>query len=204
MNKIPSITIDKKWSTDLEIGGDILDTTPGWSDLIGDVGGSVKQASPPTWVNYREGIWAYQFKIGQQIWMNFHVPHSWSPGTNMYPHIHWTCNTLTAQGKRAKFGVEYTVAKRSQGHKFGPTTTIYLEDTLHEQYDHMITEVPLVDSIPGELLEVDALVSMRVFRDTASQDDLGDLVDAPFIFYADLHYQLDRISTPNKEPNFYN
>lgn len=63
----------------------------------------------------------------------------------------------------------------------------------------MVTEVPEVDAILSSEIEPDSVIKMRIFRDGVN-DTHGSNIHGMF---SDLHYQIARVGTINKAPNFY-
>ena len=180
-------------------------TAFGWRDLMGPI--EARGNSSPTWAVFRNGIYGYAFpsNSSKEAFIVFHIDHDYAVGTNLYPHIHFSSKTTSAGVVR--FGIEWTVAKghqQSTGSIFGATTTTYVEATLTatvDQYKHFVLEVGDAAAIPSTNVEVDGLILMRIFRDTASANDT--FPDDIFVWQADLHYQTAKFATKNKAPNFY-
>ena len=61
-------------------------------------------------------------------------------------------------------------------------------------------QLPFVLVISDEL-EVDGLIIVRMYRDSSDGDDTLNV--APFVHFVDMHYQVDRFATLNRNPNFY-
>jgi hypothetical protein len=123
-------------------------------------------------------------------------------GTKLYPHVHWSINSDATGAVR--WGIEYSLAKGHQQAPFGPTTTVYVEQAcIGVPYMHYVAEVSEANAIDGTLLEIepDTMVICRIFRDGAHPNDTLD-ADV-FGIMADLHYQADKATTPNKSPNFF-
>ena len=185
---------------DLKIGTGANDY--GWSDYLSSISAAkVAGTNPPTWSNYRNGLFAYEFSATklEEVWMNFHINHDFKLGSAIFPHVHWSPNT-TGTGT-VRWGIEYTISKGHQQSVFGATTIVYVEQTMGaaNQYSHQIAEVST--GISSAELEVDSVVMMRVFRDASHVNDT--FTTAVFGLFVDLHVQVDRTSTLNKAPNFY-
>lgn len=178
----------------------------GWQDLRGSLIGSRlgNGTTAPTWTTIAGGVAGYAFShttTEDQVWVNFHVPHDYVPGTPIYIHVHWSpTNTMLGD---VRWGCEYTVAKGYGQQSFGPPTTVFLTQAASGvELTHQIIETPLADAIPASNLEVDAMILMRFFRNTTSP---LDTYDAPaFAHEVDLHYRstLNR-TTKNKNYPFY-
>lgn len=199
----PTITGNLSLSTSSTI---LIDGNPGWNDLSSEIVIKGNGSNDPVWTLFRDGIYGYAFSssVIKETHHRFHLNHDYAPGTAMYPHIHWSPNT-TSTGT-VRWGFEYTVAKgfaQSSGSVFGATTTVYVEQNIssNSQYKHFVAEVSLADVIPSTNIEIDSLVLMRIFRDAAHTNDT--FPDVVFAWYVDLHYQLSRMSSKNRTPDFY-
>lgn len=174
----------------------------GWQDLRGSFIGSRlgTAVNAPTWTTLQGGVSAYAFDdtAMNEVWITFHVPHDYVPGTPIYIHMHWA-PTTTDTGV-ARWGVEYTLAKGYSQAAFPAATTVYLEQAgSGTALQHQIIETSIGDAIPSTNLEVDALIMARVFRDAAHINDT--YADPAFGFECDLHYQ-STLERTTKNKNF--
>ncbi len=177
----------------------------GWRDLVADMtarGG----ANSPTLALYSGGIYLYEFVTNdtQEVFANFHVDHDFERGTMLYPHVHFT--TQSALAGVVRWGFEYTWARRnaSTGQRVFPaTTTSYSEFSVpaNSQGLHMVAELAEGAGIDGTDIEPDVMIMMRIFRDGQHANDTFDA--SVFGITVDLHYQADRLTTPNRAPDFY-
>lgn len=136
-----------------------------------------------------------------QVWCDFHVEHDYAMGTKMYPHVHWM--PITTHTGTVRWSIEYTVAKGHGQGAFHAPVTIYIEQTVSVNSNkvHLIAEASDAQAIPATYLEPDSFVKVRVFRDAAHPNDtFPEVVHA---WCCDLHYQMVRLGTVNKAPNFY-
>lgn len=176
-------------------------TKLGWRDNIVQMVPRGGVTEPPL-IQFRDGIYLMAFSQfdNMEAFGHFHIDHDYSLGTALYPHIHWTVNSSSVGTVR--WGFEYSFAKGHQQAAFGPTTTIYVEQTTDgTAYKHYVAEVSDADAIPGTGIEPDTIIMCRVFRDAISTADNYD--GAAFGICLDLHYQADKLTTINKRPNFY-
>jgi hypothetical protein len=175
---------------------------PGWRDNIISLEVQVGDNSAPNLVTWLGGIKRYAFPTNKMteasgVW---HIDHDYSPGTALYPHIHWTI--ATANTGTVRWGFEYTIAKGHQQQAFSAPTTIYVEQaSLGVANMHYVAEVSQAQAIPGALIEPDTLIVVRIFRDPTHPNDT--LEAAVIGLCLDMHYQTDRMATLNKAPNFY-
>jgi hypothetical protein len=175
----------------------------GWHDIIGQVELRGTGANDPAFSVYGgySGLRQYEFSAStmQQVWMVYHVPHDWVPGTPMYFHAHWSNAAAAPNTGNVRWGFEYTWAKGFNQAPFGTPVIAYaLQASPATRYQHNIAET-VAQTLTG--LEVDALILCRVFRDAA--DVLDTCTDAVFLHTADVHYQSNGIPTKNKAPDFY-
>lgn len=153
------------------------------------------------------GIVAMRFISGEarEGFVDYHVKHEWKPGSMMYPHIHFGVQAQAAGTVR--WGFEYTWANRKgsvKGHtKFHAEQTIYLEYALtpDDDIEHIVVEAPEGQGIPGDDMEVDAMILCRIFRDAAHVNDT--FAHDVFAMNVDLHTETDRRSTPLRATPFY-
>lgn len=188
-----------------ELDGNFSDldtrTHLGWRDNVVAMVGRGGPTEPPI-QQFKDNIYMLAFSQSQmqEVFVSFHIDHDYAVGTNMYPHVHWSCQTGVTGTVR--WGFEYSVAKGHQQQAFNGSTIVYVEQaTTGVPYMHYVAEVSDANSIPSSLLEPDTIILMRIFRDA---EHANDTLDAQaFGVCVDLHYQVDRASTPNKRPNFY-
>lgn len=176
-------------------------TRLGWRDNVVPLDVQVGNPDAPALNLFRDGIHAYNFFAGQmsEAFASFHIDHDYALGTPIYPHIHWAVQGT--QTGTIRWGVEYTLAKGHGQMAFGPTTTVYVEQSSDgTAYKHYIAEVSDANTIPGTNVEADTLILCRFFRDGEHANDTLD-ADA-FVFCVDLHYQADKATTPFKRPDF--
>lgn len=189
-----------------ELDGNFTDldtrTKVGWRDNIVQLDVQVGNPNAPVLNVFRGNVKAYNFTDGQmtEATASFHIDHDYKPGTALYPHVHWA-TTSTATGV-VRWGIEWTYAKGHGQMAFGPTTTVYVEQSADgTAYKHYVAEVSDANAIPGTNIETDGIVLCRFFRDGDHVNDT--LADDVFVFCVDLHYQCSQYATPNKAPNFF-
>jgi hypothetical protein len=137
--------------------------------------------------------------------VDYHVRHEWKPGTMMYPHVHFGVQAQASGTVR--WGFEYIWARRNGSTignaKFSEPVTIYLEQALTATDDltHIVVEAPEGQGIPGDSIEVDAMILCRLFRDAEHPNDT--FAHDVFAFNVDLHTETDRMATPLRVSPFY-
>jgi hypothetical protein len=196
--------------------------TFGWRDLLGSITVKPLGATDPTLTNYRNGIYAYAFDRGaaglQEVWIEFHMPHDYVPGTDVYIHAHWSQNVVDTGGAAGvpgaviwNFEMTYADGYGTAGgaaSAFGATVTeTVTQQGSTTQYGHMIGEVQASTSggsgtkLDTDDLEIDGIILVRVWRNASTA---GDTLDQdPFLHFVDIHYQSTNIATKAKAPDFY-
>lgn len=192
---------------------DVSAPTFGWRDLLGDVSIKTIGANDPDYSNYAAtGIYRYQFKnnVVTEIFNDFHIPHDYVPGTEVYVHIHWSQTTIDTGGAAAApgnakwyFDVNYSKGHDRGAFPAGVVTVSVVQTASGTIRKHMIAEVQLSTSgqIGGQDLEPDGIVTVRTYRDAADGADTLD--QRPWVHHVDIHYQSTNIATKDKVPDFY-
>ena len=186
----------------------------GWHDMIGNI--NVRNTGPtvPGFNVYRGSVRQHQCNVANTEFFNeFHVPHDYLPGSDLFIHIHWsqivvdTGGTAGAPGD-AKWNFEITYAKGHQQAAFvAPVTCSVVQTASGTQYQHMIAEVqmsaasPSASQIDSDNIEVDGIILVRTYRD--GTDPADTLNQQPFVHFIDIHYQSTGITTKNRAPDFY-
>ena len=179
-------------------------TGQGWNDLVGEIDVRAGANSPSATI-FIGGISAYEFSptTMNECYVNFHIRHDYIDGTMVYPHVHWS-NNIDAAGV-VRWGFEYTMARRNDSTgvvTFGATQTLYIERQvdLGDVFQHHVNESADGLGIAGTILEPDALILCRVFRDATSPNDT--FPQPIHLFNADVHYECHTLATPLRTPPF--
>lgn len=185
---------------------DLDSPTYGWADIIGRVSIRGVGATNPTYAVYRGGIRGYQFAVNDEVFCEFHMPHDYAPGTDVYAHAHWSLAT-GGVSENVTWGFEVAYSKGHNQAAFGAPVTIATAATASSttQYQHIITEVQISSDggsggtkLDSSAFEPDGLIIMRAYLSANSG------ATAPFLHFVDLHYQTTGVQgTKNKAPNFY-
>lgn len=179
-------------------------TTPtwGWREITSEIDARGSGANDPTFTVYTgTNFYAHQFSetTMQQVYVTYHVPHDYVPGTDIYLHVHWSNAAATPNTGNVIWGFEYSYAKGHNQAAFPASTTVTVTQACPAtRYQHNIAETT---AITISELEVDGLIMVRVYRDAA---DGGDTcTDAVFLHTSDIHYQSTNMATKGKSPDFY-
>lgn len=183
----------------------------GWRDIIGNVQPKSSGAGSPTRAVYAGGtLGQYSFIANDLCDFEFHIPHDYVPGTDIYFHVHWS-HTGTSISGNAVFTIYYTYSKGHNQANFPAekTVTITYNTTniaTTPQYRHRVDEVIIsgpsatATLMDRDDIEVDGLVLATLKLTTLPTIGGGG---ALFIHTCDVHYQSTNIATKNRAPNFY-
>lgn len=187
-----------------------------WHDIIGAINIRQSGASVPTYSLYRDNIYQYAFSktVLQEVFIEFHIPHDYVMGTNLFIHAHWSQSVVDTGGAASAPGVckwsfESTYAKGYAQAAFPASRTVSVTQTASStQYMHQIAEVQLSATSPGATqldsaqLEPDGIILVRCFRDPG---DVADTVnELTFLHFVDIHYQSTAVGTKQKNgPTFW-
>lgn len=183
-------------------------TTPtfGWKDLLGPIQTKGSGTNNPTWATYRGNISQYQFSVNKECWLEFHIPHDYVPGSDIYIHTHWSHIATNVTSGGVTWGWDVTYAKGYNQEAFSaPINTTIQQNASTTQYKHMIAEVQLSSSTPSgsqldsSLLEIDGLLLVRCYL---SANNMSAATN-PFMHMTDLHYQSTQLATKSKNTPFY-
>lgn len=195
----------------------------GWRDLIGTL--SVKGpagTTDPHFDTYRGTIKEWSFPNSaahvHEAFFNFHVPHDYAPGTDMFIHVHWSQIVVDTGGAGGIPGnVKWSFdTSLSRGHgtpggaadPFRATKTVsVVQQGSTTQYGHLLAEVQLTSTAGSTTLfehaaiEVDGIIQVRLYRD--SEDASDTLNQTPFVHSVDIHYLSLEGGTLKRVPPFY-
>lgn len=174
----------------------------GWRDLTADITVRGTGAADPTFGLYGATLmrqYSFSATVLQEVFLVFHVPHDWVPGTAIHFHAHWSNAAATPDTGNVVWGFDYSFAKGFNQEAFPAFTTVTVtQASPATRYQHMVAETGAV-TIPT--MEVDGLILVRGYRHAANAADT--CTDAVFLHTMDIHYQSSNMATKNKAPNFY-
>jgi hypothetical protein len=185
-----------------------------WNDILGHP--SVRGSGPvsPALSAYRGGnIDQFSYSAGDESMFEYHIPHDYAPGTDVFLHFHWSHNAATSITGNMTWGYSITAAKGHNRGEFGAevsgsVTYATVDLTTTPRYRQRIDEVQISAASPSasqfntNILEPDALILCRIVA-TAIPTIVGGSVAEPFLHEVDVHYQSMGIGTINREPDFY-
>lgn len=180
--------------------------TFGWKDLLGPIHVKGTGNNNPTWATYRGNISQYQFGVGKECWLEFHIPHDYVPGSDLYIHAHWSHIATNVTSGGVTWGWDVSYAKGYNQAAFSATVNPTIQQNASTtQYQHMIAEVQLSSSSPSGTqlnsnnIEIDGLILVRCYLSANTISAAND----PFLHMSDLHYQSTQLATKSKNTPFY-
>lgn len=183
----------------------------GWHDLVGNISIRGTGATDPAFAVYQGGLRQFQYSVNDESFIEFHMPHDYAIGTDIYLHFHWSHNATTVTGGSVTWGAEAYYAKGHNQSAFATTASplTVTQNASTIQYQHLIAEGQF--SVSGgsssqlntSLLEVDGLILVRVYLSANAMTVSGGGVPEPWLHQVDIHYQSNGMTTLNKAPNFY-
>jgi len=160
-------------------------------------------------------ISARNYGVGDASDWEFHMPHDWAKGTDLFIHVHWGHNGTGISGTMT-WDFAATFAPRSVASgggdtfaddAFGSISTGSLSIGSFPIHSHVVEEVAFSNSGgTGNLLNtsnliVDGKILLRLQASAIPSITGG--INQPFLFGVDLHYLADLTGTPSKDPDFY-
>jgi len=198
-NGVGAVTPAAAAATGMKVGT-YGSATDGWHDLTGTVqiyGG----ATDATRELYRAPISALRFveTTADLAYVDFHVPHDYRIGTDIYIHAHWSHNGTGVTGGSITWDFNLMYAKgHNQGAFAAPIVVSTTQNASTTQYQHMIAEEIASTSggsptlLDTDLLEPDGLIQCAIRLN--SNDLTGTAADV-FVHMVDIHYQSTNVPT---------
>jgi hypothetical protein len=205
--------------------GDEVANDWGWRDILGQVRQRGVGGNDPTWAAISASVFSsWKFALNDEIWCDYHIPHDYVPGTDIYFHAHWLSDGSDLNTVKWEWTYAYADGFSRQAFDFAAPNTITAEAATMASDDHFllpdtfdfllpdavsllllptmthghnITETVAI-TIPG--LEVDGMIYVRLRRITNGGTDNTDGI---FLITSDVHYQSNNLATKNKAPDFY-
>lgn len=190
-------------------------TTPTfpWHDIIGSI--QLRgTGSDPAWAAYDGSSIIYQAQFtatNKYLWMVYHIPHDYVPGSDLYIHSHWSHNVTTVNGGSVTWEWQVSYASGYDTDTFTtPVAITYASNASTSQYGHVIGETQLSSSggsggtlLDSDDIEIDGLILVRVRMSANNITVSGGGVPDPFLHTVDVHYQSTNIGTKDKNTPFY-
>lgn len=190
--------------------GPVNSPTFGWHDIVGNLFTDPNDVGDAARAIYRGGIKALQFTVGDDAYVDFHIPHDYAIGTDIFIHVHWSHASTLVTGGSCTWGFEMLYSKgHNQGAFDAPVLVSVVQLASLVQYQHMIAETTA--SVAGsspvllnkDLLDVDGVIQCRLWLDSNDMTVSSGPVPEPFAHFVDIHYQSTSVPTKNRSPNFW-
>jgi len=187
-----------------------------WVDLIGDVAPRTQGAGAAKFQNFIGQVGGYTHTATSLGDLQYHLPHEYAAGTDLFIHVHWGHNGTDIAGSLI-INLWATWAKGHQqatGSVFTTPIQLVFESTGLEitgtpRYMHRVDEIQLstlggaMNLLDSSRFEPDGLIGIHYAVDTIPSITGSAVSDLPYIFTIDLHMQTTNIGTFAKSPNFY-
>lgn len=167
-------------------------------------------ATMPSFVPYRGGIKSRQFDVNDEAFIEFHLPHDYVMGSEIFIHSHWSHNSTLVTGGSVSWTFELSYAKgHNQAAFTAPINVTVTQNPSTTQYQHMVAETSMTSatgsatSFAVGLMEPDGVLMCRVYLSANNLTVSSGVAPAPFLHFVDLHYQSTSVGTKNKMPNFW-
>jgi len=207
---LDGIAIPKTAGFGLKVDTD--NPTYGWRDITGRIRPDPAGTDAPAIANFIGSVRAYTYSTSpaaKKLDLEFHMPHDWVFGTDLYLHLHWGHNGTDISGSLV---VDYNISYGSRDGAFvtpiTPTQTISsLAIGNTPQYAQRVDEFQISQSGGGvnlfdtDNIEVDGLILATLSPTTLPTITGGN--GLPFIFTLDIHYQSTNVGTKNNASPFY-
>lgn len=178
-----------------------------WHDLHSTIHTDPGSPLAPSFVAYRGGVKGRVFDEGDEAYIEFHIPHDYVPGSEVFIHAHWSHNAADVTAGTVTWGFELLYAKGHNQDAFDAPILVSVSQAASTiQYQHMVAETSITSvsgsgtTFPVASLEPDGVLMCRVYLDS---NDMTGTSPLPFLHFVDLHYQSTNVGTRSKTPNFW-
>lgn len=192
-----SFAIDKSSDYGIKIDTDAPDF--GYRDITGEVRTRGIGATDPAWTQVgATPFYAYAFAVNDVCWIDFHIPHDYTIGTDIYIHTHWFPSGTNTNSVKWQYEYAYAKGHNQGAFNFATATTVTAEQSPPgTAYQHMVTET-VAQTVTG--MEPDGILAVKMTRITNGATDNADTI---FVQTLDVHYQSTNLATKNRSPSFY-
>lgn len=174
-------------------------TKSGFRDITSEVKSRGVGANDPNWSQINAtAFFAYDFALNDQVWMNFHLPHDYKKGTDIYLHAHWLPDGTNANSVKWEFQYAYAHGHNQTAFDLTGTTITAEQPVGGTQYQHYVTETAAITIAD---MEPDGIITACITRIT---NGATDNTDGIFLLTCDVHYESTNRATLNRAPDFYN
>lgn len=181
-----------------------------WHDLHSTIHVDSDSILKPSFAIYNGTIKGRQFTEGDEAFIEFHIPHDYVMGSEVFIHTHWSHNATTVTGGTVTWGFELMYAKGHNQDAFDtPIFVAVTQNASSIRYQHLVAETTMTSisgsatTFPVAMIEPDGVIMCRIYLDSNDITVSSGGIPEPFLHFVDLHYQSTSIGTKNKSPGFW-
>jgi len=183
----------------------------GWHDITGQLVIDPDDVNKANFAVYRAPIKQLQFAEGTSTaHTEFHIPHDYAPGTDLFIHVHWSTDSTLITGGSVTWRFDVCYSKGHDQAAFGlPVIIPVTQNASPTQYQHMIAETAASVSggsgnqLDTDQIETDGIIMVNLAVDSNDITVSGGAKPNPFAHFVDIHYQSTGLPTKQKAPNFW-
>ena len=180
----------------------MIGNAAGWKDYTAHMTANASHPTlSPSYEDIGNGLFMYNFSINNRGQLPFHIDHDILEDSYMYLHVHMGFKTQILASETVDIRLHYKGCERDSTDSFlGALTTRDLRYTATGLESLVGNTVVEVDDLQAETIpETDTILYMIIELLPTSTYTGG-----VYIHTGDIHYQVGRISTPNKAYPFVN
>ncbi|HPE55410.1 MAG TPA: hypothetical protein P5514_04085 [Bacteroidales bacterium] len=137
-----------------------------------------------------QGVFIYYFSAysEEELYFTLQLPHSYKPGSDLEPHVHWVPSNTSGGGDNVSWGLEYVWGNVNEDF---PTNTTIITGTsaVPTSYKQTICDLGTID---GTGKKRSSMLVCRIYRNVNGSDDYNS--DAGLL-EIDFHFQKDSEGT---------
>lgn len=166
-----------------------------YEDLQVPVLTTKSNTNPPSLTTFKGNTVLFAFseenaQNEEQVYFSIQFPHAWNEGTTVYPHVHFTCGTTSADSVR--WGLEYTWADVNGN--FGNTTTIYCSKQIGNAFDHKVVGFGGITPDTNQD-NISSIMVCRLFRNSSNLIEDSYTGHDVYLIMFDIHYQVNSLGS---------
>lgn len=170
-----------------------------WDDSMTPANSFITGGTALSLAAFIGGIYMLRFDVGDILYVQVQLPHSYKVNTAIFPHIHFAINsTIGATGYNVEVTTETAWASINQVFSTPTVTSTGLVHSFQNkaQYTHGIMTLPTMTPVASEG-GISSFVIFKIERITASVEPLNPATSL-FILGLDIHFQKDTIGSKEK------
>lgn len=184
----------------LSSSGLIWTISSAWDDFVVPGNSGRPASTAPTFgAMFGTSLYAWHFAEGDELMFQVQLPHTWKPGTTVYPHVHWAIPTAGAGGgaENVQWELDYMLA--DGGEAFPAAPTVVSSDIVDVQNDAVrmsyLTDTPAA-GLDLSSYEESVIISCLLKRKAVANPYGSDVVMMSF----DFHIEVNSLGTSTRTP----